>query len=540
MTPLQSLVSKGTRLTRKQRAIEEAKIKEADALAKLDSEHQRYLKLLSQSKVRRCRATSSSEPGPPHSGSLSFAWWQDKGDSDASDGESSDDGFFDDPDSTARPNPLLSRAQDSSDDHEPSAGEAAVAADRWFSQPMFQDVEEEALASAALEQRRAGMFDGDSDDSDDSDDSGSDGAGAATGRGNARKARKPAVELEELPLTDRQKRKEKHRKQRAKCVGWLVLWARGRSRAVTSRMLCGRVCVGVSREAAREARKRRRDEDFEVVRGNNVQEANVDDDLEDDEDLTPQQKKDRQAKRDLIRAGMGKAIAQLTGKEAGNFEVVAAPPSDEEASGSDSDDPRNDAYDSDTHAELLALGKKMRRHTTAKALMDASYNRYSFNDDYLPRWFTTDEKRHFRPQLPITRAEVEKIKSNFRDIAARPVHKVAEARARKRRRLLQNLAKAKQQAQQIVKSEDMGALSKARAIEKAFKRAELKKQSTTYVVYRNGHQIGSKGGGKGSRTKLVDPRLKSDTLALKKAQKRAQGKGKKARKGKSRNGRRKR
>lgn len=30
-----------------------------------------------------------------------------------------------------------------------------------------------------------------------------------------------------------------------------------------------------------------------------------------------------------------------------------------------------DDYDSDTHAELLALGKKMKKHTTAKALIDA-------------------------------------------------------------------------------------------------------------------------------------------------------------------------
>ena len=52
----------------------------------------------------------------------------------------------------------------------------------------------------------------------------------------------------------------------------------------------------------------------------------------------------------------------------------------------------------------------MRRHTTAKALVDASYNRYSFNDDYLPKWFAVDEQRHFRPQLPITRAEVDEVR----------------------------------------------------------------------------------------------------------------------------------
>lgn len=34
-------------------------------------------------------------------------------------------------------------------------------------------------------------------------------------------------------------------------------------------------------------------------------------------------------------------------------------------------DPRLLDYDDDTHAEMLALGMQMRRHTTAKALIDA-------------------------------------------------------------------------------------------------------------------------------------------------------------------------
>ena len=53
-----------------------------------------------------------------------------------------------------------------------------------------------------------------------------------------------------------------------------------------------------------------------------------------------------------------------------------------------------------------------------------SYNRYCFNDDYLPTWFADDEKKHFRPQLPVDKDTVERIKSQFRDIAARPIKKV--------------------------------------------------------------------------------------------------------------------
>ena len=54
----------------------------------------------------------------------------------------------------------------------------------------------------------------------------------------------------------------------------------------------------------------------------------------------------------------------------------------------------------------------------------ASYNRYCFNDDYLPGWFADDEKKHFRPQLPVDKDTVERIKAQFRDIAARPIKKV--------------------------------------------------------------------------------------------------------------------
>jgi len=198
------------------------------------------------------------------------------------------------------------------------------------------------------------------------------------------------------------------------------------------------------------------------------------------------------------------------------------------------------SYDSDTHAELLALAKKMRRHTTAKALVDASYNRYSFNDDYLPQWFLKDERQHFQPQLPITKAEVDQIKANFRDIVSRPVAKVAEARARKRRRLMKNLEKAKQQARTIAASEDLSAQGKARAIQKAFKRAELKKQATSYVVYRNGRQISSTSAGKGSKVKMVDPRLKADTRGMKRTEARRAGRVGKGRKGRKRSGRRKR
>jgi AdoMet-dependent rRNA methyltransferase SPB1 len=183
------------------------------------------------------------------------------------------------------------------------------------------------------------------------------------------------------------------------------------------------------------------------------------------------------AKRELIRRGMGAisgSAATETGAASAGFDIVPAAAdhgeadtgssddSDSEAdadAGADADDgpdPRLEDYDSDTHAEMLALGKLLRRHTTAKALVDASYNRYAFEDGPLPPWFAADEGKHFKPQLPISRAEVEEVKARFRDIAARPIAKVAEARARKKRRLLTRMERVKKQAQSILESEEMG------------------------------------------------------------------------------------
>lgn len=88
----------------------------------------------------------------------------------------------------------------------------------------------------------------------------------------------------------------------------------------------------------------------------------------------------------------------------------------------------------------------LRKHR-AKDLVDAAYNRFSWNDDAdLPDWFVDDEKRHHRPQVPLPPALVEQMKSKFMSLATKPIKKVAEARARKRKRATQRLANAKKKA----------------------------------------------------------------------------------------------
>lgn len=62
--------------------------------------------------------------------------------------------------------------------------------------------------------------------------------------------------------------------------------------------------------------------------------------------------------------------------------------------------PPQEPYDDDDRARQLALGTMMLRKHRAKEMVDAAYNRFSWNDDAdLPDWFVDDEKRHHRPQV---------------------------------------------------------------------------------------------------------------------------------------------
>ena len=69
-------------------------------------------------------------------------------------------------------------------------------------------------------------------------------------------------------------------------------------------------------------------------------------------------------------------------------------------------------------------------------IIDSTYNRYSFNDNSssLPSWFVTDESKHNRPQMPVTKEMVQAIKAELSDLAAKPIKKVLEARGRKRKK----------------------------------------------------------------------------------------------------------
>uniref|UniRef100_A0A7R9UEV4 W2 domain-containing protein n=1 Tax=Pinguiococcus pyrenoidosus TaxID=172671 RepID=A0A7R9UEV4_9STRA len=234
----------------------------------------------------------------------------------------------------------------------------------------------------------------------------------------------------------------------------------------------------------------------------------------DDPSLTAEERRKILAKRALIRRGMGKIAAE---DEDGPIEIVAQSKlevKDERKYDSDHED-----YDDDDHARHLALGAMMLRKGRARKLVDASYNRYAWNDQVgLPDWFVDDEEKHHRPQLPIPPALMEQMRQKYISLAAKPIKKVAEARDRKRRRAQQKLKTAREKANKIMGNEDLSEREKLRAVQATMAKAQKKEGRGGKKVAVSRKFQGGKGPS-GKNLKKVDKRMKTDIRGMKRAEK---------------------
>lgn len=151
------------------------------------------------------------------------------------------------------------------------------------------------------------------------------------------------------------------------------------------------------------------------------------------------------------------------------------------------------------------------------------------HDINLPKWFAEDEHKYMRPAPQLSAAELAEARERLRAVDARPIKKVVEAKARKRKRLAAKLSQARQKAEAIAGQEDMPMSAKLKEIEKLYAKARSGGSGG------GGKKGKSKKNGRGDRGKRkgppLDRRMKKDKRGMEVAAKRLKKKsGKRGRK----------
>ena len=164
----------------------------------------------------------------------------------------------------------------------------------------------------------------------------------------------------------------------------------------------------------------------------------------------------------------------------------------------------------------------MLRRKVKDNIVEAAYSRYAFHDEGLPKWFEQDELRHMRPASILTKDELEAEKERLRAIDTRPIKKVAEAKARKRKRMAERLEKARAKATVVAGQEDVPSSAKLREIEKLYAQA----RNTGYKQKKKQKNPARERNPKKNKGPALDSRLRADQARGKKAMKMKKGGGK--------------
>ncbi|KAG0018743.1 AdoMet-dependent rRNA methyltransferase spb1 [Podila clonocystis] len=182
-------------------------------------------------------------------------------------------------------------------------------------------------------------------------------------------------------------------------------------------------------------------------------------------------------------------------------------------------------------AEAMTLAQSLvNKKATKTDLIDQGFTKQAFNEkDGLPAWFLEDETQHNVPNLPITKEAVQVIKDRMKALDARPIKKIAEAKARKKYKAAQKLIKIQKKADAINETEDISEKEKSIGIAKLLAKAagakNKKPKKEVQLVVAKGQNRGAKGRPKGvkGRYKMVDSRMKKELRATKRIAKKAKG-----------------
>lgn len=160
------------------------------------------------------------------------------------------------------------------------------------------------------------------------------------------------------------------------------------------------------------------------------------------------------------------------------------------------------------------------REKTKTQLINDGFNRYSLNSkEGLPSWFLDDEAKNYKLNIPITKEAMAALRAKQRGLDARPIKKVAEAKARKKYKAAQRLEKAMKKAEGVNATTDMSEREKAQQIDKLMRKgtsASQKAKAEVKLVVAKGAHKGVKGRPKGvkGRYTMVDSRMKKEASAF--------------------------
>ncbi len=187
-----------------------------------------------------------------------------------------------------------------------------------------------------------------------------------------------------------------------------------------------------------------------------------------------------------------------------------------------------DGESNDGRLKMLRMGRALvSGETNVKEMVDDSFNRWSgastAQQEGLPEWFVEKEREYWKPFEPDREEYDARDVARVQGIADRPIKKVVEAKARRKRKIEGHMKRVEPKVMAIANNSEMGQSERVKAISKLYKGVRPKERGRVYVISNKKEQLSKKRVVKGKKrgaVRMVDKRLKRDK---KKSTKRAEG-----------------